>query len=127
MRQLLAQYLQAEEISSALIDAHQLGLHPPGSDLCHTCMESIKQVVHLKIAFMEASKVGLNELPPVPAGYYIVPCPDPEGPCIGWHCYQHDVIDDPLGGTGRPTAAGYCDGSAPLTIDWVMGRLKPIE
>ncbi len=66
-------------------------------------------------------------LPPVPEGYYIAHCPDPEGGCIGWHCYQHSVEEDPMGGTHKPTPVwGYCDGGAPITLDWRAGRLTAI-
>lgn len=65
-----------------------------------------------------AKEAYLATLPPIPAGYFISPCVEPENGCIGWHCYQH--------GSG-PTGEYYCNGGdGEDTWSWLKGTLEPI-
>jgi hypothetical protein len=65
-------------------------------------------------------------LPAIPAGYYITPCKDPEGPCIGWHCYMHGGWMRESGDPFQPTGEFYCDGSSCITLAWEEGVLAPL-
>lgn len=97
----------------------------------HPGYNAFKQnATHYKSELCNNQHNYINTLPPVPYGYYIANCADPEGPCIGWHCYAHQIegtdCSDPIGGHYQPTAYHYCDGGAPLTLAWVVGTLPVV-
>lgn len=119
-------WVRLEGRKEALVTKHQSdGTHAIGQNLCAECMAAINDSVAAHMALQALGDALLAQLPRVPAGYYIANCADPEGGCIGWHCFEHDGYEPPgevEGGT-YPTGYYYCDGGHPTTLAWLRGEL----
>ena len=86
--------------------------------------QSYKAAVHvastINCALVEAKQSYLSTLPPLPKGYYLATCVDPENGCFGWHVYRF--------GEGGPTGEFYCSGGdGEHTQAWLDGTLVPFD